>query len=72
MGDNDEGTIAKTLWSETVIDMLIMTLKENKSDVKIQELLRECKQKGFKAIYLTDKVRKELGEGAATRVKKLM
>jgi hypothetical protein len=72
MGDNDDETIAKTLWSETIIDMLIATLKANKSDAQIKGLLSECKQKGFKASYLTGKVRKELGEGAAIRLKKLM
>ena len=72
MDDNDDKTVAKTLWSETLIDMLIATLKANKSDEQIKGLLRECKQKGFKASYLTGKVRKELGEGAAVRLKRLM
>ena len=70
--EDDDKTVAKTLWSETLIDMLIATLKANKSDEQIKGLLRECKQKGFKASYLTGKVRKELGEGAAIRLKKLM
>ena len=72
MADEDEKTLAKTLWSETIIDMLIATLKANKSDEQIKELLRECRQKGFKASYLTGKVRKELDETAAARLKRLM
>lgn len=68
----DDKTVAKTLWSETIIDMLCMALKANKSDQQIKELLLECKQKGFKARYLTGKVRKEVDEAAAVRLKKLM
>lgn len=71
MGEDDT-TIAKTLWSETLIDMLIASLKANKADVQIKGLLKECKQKGFKASYLTEKVRKELDQAAASRIKRLM
>lgn len=68
----DDKTVAKTLWSETLIDMLIASLKANKSDEQIKGLLIECKQKGFKASYLTGKVRKELDEAAVVKMKKLM
>jgi hypothetical protein len=71
MGDDDT-TQAKTLWSETLIDMLIASLKANKSDTKIKSILKECKEKGLKARYLTGKVRKELDERAAMKVKMLM
>ena len=70
--DGDDKTIAKTLWSDTLIDMLVASLKADKSDDQIKGLLKECKEKGFKASYLTGKVRKELDERAATRVKRLM
>ncbi len=69
--ENDK-TITKTLWSETMIEMLCAALKANKSDDQIKGLLLECKQKGFKASYLTGKIRKELDEAAAARLKKLM
>lgn len=72
MTDGDDKTIAKTLWSDTLIDMLVASLKANKSDDQIKGLLKECKGKGFKASYLTGKVRKELDERAATRIKRLM
>ena len=68
----DDKTVAKTLWSETLIDMLIASLRANKSDAQIKGLLKECKQKGFKASYLTEKVRKELSDAAAVRIKRLM
>jgi hypothetical protein len=71
MGDDDT-TQAKTLWSETLIDLLIASLKANKSDEKIKSILKECKEKGLKASYLTGKVRKELDDRAAMKVKMLM
>ncbi len=70
--NEDDKTLAKTLWSETLIDMLCASLKANKSDQQIKGLLLEYKQKGFKASYLTGKVRKELGDAAASRIKKLV
>jgi len=71
IGDDDT-TQAKTLWSETLIDMLIASLKANKSDAKIKGILKECKEKGLKARYLTGKVRKKIDERAAMKVKMLM
>jgi hypothetical protein len=70
--DGDDKTIAKTLWSDTLIDMLVASLKADKSDAQIKGLLKECKEKGFKASYLTGKVRKELDERSVMRIKKLM
>lgn len=72
MTDGDDKTIAKTLWSDTLIDMLVASLKADKSDEQIKGLLKECKEKGFKASYLTGKVRKELDDRAASRIKRLM
>jgi len=70
--DADDKTIAKTLWSDTLIDMLVASLRADKSDDQIKGLLKECKEKGFKASYLTGKVRKEIDERAAMRIKRLM
>ena len=52
--------------------MLIASLKANKSDAKIKGILKECKEKGLKASYLTGKVRKEIDERAAMKVKMLI
>jgi hypothetical protein len=52
--------------------LLIASLKANKSDEKIKSILKECKEKGLKAGYLTGKVRKETDESAAMKVKILM
>lgn len=65
-------TIAKTLWSETLIDVLMLALEKNAADEKIIEILQELKQKKFKASYITDKVRRSRNEADAQRVKQLM
>ena len=52
--------------------MLIASLKANKPDEKIKSILKECKEKGLKASCLTGKVRKELDERAAMKIKMLM
>ena len=41
MADTNDKTLAKTLWSETMIDMLIALLKANKSDEQIKGVLLE-------------------------------
>ena len=70
--NEDDKTIAKTLWSDTLIDMLITSLKAGKSDDQIKGLLKECKEKGFEADYLTGKVTKEIDAHAAMRIRRLI
>lgn len=72
MTDDTTKTVHKTLWSETLIEVLLLALKKNESDNKIVEILRELKQKKFRAGYITDKVRRSLSDSEAARVKKLM
>ena len=70
--DTTQKTIAKTLWSETLIDLLIVSLEKNLSDKKVTELLRELKQKKYKRDYIIGKIKKALGEKEANRVKLLL
>ena len=75
MIENDDATqltIAKTLWSETLIDLLIVSLEKNLSDEKVTELLKELRQKKFKRDYIIGKIKKALGEKEANRVKLLL
>ena len=75
MIENDDATqktIAKPLWSETLIDLLIISLEKNLSDEKVTELLKELKQKKFKRDYIIGKIKKALGEKEANRVKLLL
>lgn len=70
--DNDEETIAKTLWTETILEILYEALKRNKDDAAITEVLKEVRSKGFKQDYIFEKVTKKVDKQAASRVKTLM
>ncbi|NKB36501.1 MAG: hypothetical protein GKR93_04925 [Gammaproteobacteria bacterium] len=74
MTDDDatQKTIAKTLWSETLIDLLIISLQNEQSDEKVTELLKELRQKKFKRDYIISKTKKALGEKASNRVRLLL
>ena len=65
-------TMAKTLWSETILEVLYESLRKNKSDSAILEVLREVRMKGFKPHYIFEKVEKKVDRTAAIRVKALM
>ena len=60
------------MWSETLIDLLIVSLEKGQSDEQIIDLLKEIKQKKFKPDYIVKKVTKSLGEKDANRVKLLL
>ena len=75
MNENDDTTqktVAKTLWSETLIDLLVISLQNNQPDEKVIDLLKELKQKKFKRDYIISKTRKSLGDKEANRVKLLL
>jgi CRISPR/Cas system CSM-associated protein Csm4 (group 5 of RAMP superfamily) len=73
MQNNEQDkTITKTLWSETIIDALIVGLQKKAPDEKIKELVKEIKDKGFKSSYIIEKVTKELGPPAAVRIRQLL
>ena len=68
----DDETVAKTLWSETLIDALLVGLQKKVSDAKIKELLGDLNAKGYENTYIINKVTKELGSASAVRVRQLM
>jgi hypothetical protein len=77
MGDGHEPedqtrTVAKTLWSETVLEILYESLRLNKDDKIVGGVLREVREKGFKRSYILDKVEKKVSAQAASRVRALM
>ena len=75
MSDSDDTThktLAKTLWSETLIDLLVVSLEKGQSDDQVTGLLKELKQKKFKRDYIVGKIKKTLGEKEANRVKLLL
>lgn len=69
MSDDDDKTIAKTLWSDTLIEILLIAVRKNSSDKEIKGILRELADKGFKKNYVIDKVRKEVDDAAARRIR---
>lgn len=71
-GDPTTVTIAKTLWSETLIDLLIVSLQKEQTDDKVITLLKELKQKKFKPNYIIGKIKKSLGEKESNRVRLLL
>ena len=65
-------TVAKTLWSETILEVLYESLRKNKPDAAIREVLREVRLKGFKPQYIIEKVGKKVDKTAAIRIKALL
>ena len=65
-------TTAKTLWSETILEILYETLRKNKPDKELIGVLKEVQQKGFKRDYILEKVMKKVDERSATRVRHLL
>ena len=65
-------TTAKTLWSETILEILYETLRKNKPDKELIGVLKEVQQKGFKRDYILEKVTKKVDERSATRVRHLL
>lgn len=70
--DLTQQTVAKTLWSETLIEMLIVALQKKQSDEKIIGLLRELREKKFKDDYVVDKIDRSMGPDEARRVRSLL
>ncbi|OGT83534.1 MAG: hypothetical protein A3H91_12020 [Gammaproteobacteria bacterium RIFCSPLOWO2_02_FULL_61_13] len=65
-------TTAKTLWSETILEILYETLRRNKPDQELLGVLKEVQQKGFKRDYILEKVARKVDERSATRVRHLL
>ena len=72
MMEEQDKTVAKTLWSETLIEALLLGLQKNVSDEKIRELIGDLYAKGYKQNYIVNKVTKELDSAMAARVRRLM
>ena len=70
--DNTSLTTAKTLWSETILEVLYQSLKLDKSDNAIREVLTEVREKGFKPDYIIEKVEQKVDKKASIRVRGLM
>ena len=65
-------TTAKTLWTETILEILYQTLKAKKPDPELKSVLKEVMDKGFRPSQIVDKVEKKVDKQAALRVKNLL
>jgi len=65
-------TSVKTLWTETVLEILYESLRKNKDDAQLRNVLKEVQAKGFKREAIIQKVRKKVDAHAAARVRKLL
>jgi hypothetical protein len=65
-------TTAKTLWTETILEILYETLRKQKDDAQLHNVLKEVQAKGFRRDVIIDKVRKKVDAQAAARVRKLL
>ena len=73
MSENtDDKTVAKTLWSDTLIDILLIALRKNSTDEQLKDIIRDLYAKGYKSDYLTDKAGREIDENAARRIRLLV
>ena len=70
--NSDDKTVAKTLWSDTLIDIFIIALRKNSTDEQLQDIIRELNAKGYKNDYLIDKAGREIDENTARRVRLLV
>ena len=72
MDEDTTKTTAKTLWTETILEILYESLRRNKGDDQIRKILAEVREKGFKRRYIVDKVKAKVDATAAARVRTLL
>ena len=61
-------TDLRTLWSDTLIEMLQEAVSEDWSDNAIKEIVRELYNKGYKTEQLIAMIDKKIGPNAAARL----
>jgi hypothetical protein len=61
-------TDLRTLWSETLIDLLQDAVKGNWSDKAIKDIIKELYNKGYKTEQLIVMLDKKIGPEAATKL----
>jgi hypothetical protein len=65
-------TTAKTLWTETILEVLYETLRKKKDDTQLINVLKEVQAKGFRRDVIIEKVGKKVDAQAAARVRALL
>jgi len=62
----------KTLWTQTLVEILYADLQKPKSAATIRETVAGLRAKGFRTYYLIQKVRKDVGDDAAHRLERIV
>ncbi len=62
----------KTLWTQTLIEILYADLQRPKDPATIRETVAGLRAKGYKTYYLIQKVRKDVGDDAAYRLERIV
>lgn len=70
--DNIEKTDLRTLWSETLIELLLDAARENWSDHIIQDIVKELYNKGYKTEQLIKLLDRKVGPDAATKLARFL
>lgn len=65
-------TDLRTLWSETLIELLLDAVKEEWSDHIVQDIVKELYNKGYKTEQLIKLLEKKLGPDAATKMARFL
>jgi len=65
-------TTVRTLWSETLLEILYESLPQNKPDEPIREVLRDLRIQGMKPDAIIREVAKKADEQATVRVMGLL
>ena len=66
--NTSQTTEKRTLWSETLLDMLYDAIEYDWSGNAVREILFELHQKGYKITRVVKKIDKKLGKEACARL----
>lgn len=68
--DNTSPTTVKTLWTETILEVLYLALMYDKPDEDIRSILKQMS--GCKPNYIIQKVQQKLGDVASIKIRDLI
>ena len=71
MTDEGERT-AMTMWSESLIDGLYISIAKSGNDNALRDLIKELREKGYEDAYLINKVSANVSPAAGERLQALI
>ena len=66
--DSLDNTIPNTLWSSTLIDILIDTLNRKRSDAHVTRAIKNLHKRNFSTKYIAKKVFQQIDEESRERM----